>query len=344
MQKHCLNCGHQFIARRNTKKYCNDSCKLSNFYTRNGISLPGTALNNTTLQLAHSAKQDRKELAFNLNENANAKNEGLTVNDKTLDLLTERILLVLETRIQAAIDKAIAKLTDTNIKSPLALNVQPENETLTLNATNKTDENIGENIKVESLYQIQLLELPHEEPEPENETAQENAIQQTQPEGETQDKSQQSQDYKWVYSTFTTALDRYQIDENIFTKFTSPEEYWETDDQLKVKWVTLRFRCLAGTLFRLSNHAFVDSEALFGVADAFNQLAAHPYFKALPANYPFTGLITELRDKMQYIALENRDNERIPFRLSRERRIELIAIRYLTNDFVPKIKFSQLNF
>jgi len=78
--------------------------------------------------------------------------------------------------------------------------------------------------------------------------------------------------------------------------------------------------------------------------DAFNHLVDSYYFEFLPVNYLYKNLIEKLQQKMNSMTSANRDNEKICFRLSPECKAKLIATRFIIGNFVPKKKFSELEF
>ena len=126
--------------------------------------------------------------------------------------------------------------------------------------------------------------------------------------------------------------------------FQHPDEYWGIHTLLTVKWVCLRLRCLLESLIKLSNFSVIDYNNIVTVKETFTALISSNHFKRLPTNYPFTILIKEMEQKLALIAKQHKHYESIRFRLTANRKVELIAIRFMLADFVPPIKFSEMDF
>jgi len=80
------------------------------------------------------------------------------------------------------------------------------------------------------------------------------------------------------------------------------------------------------------------------MTNAFTQLIASPYFNRLPLNYPFTNLLIQLEQESNRIAGSLKKKSIFRFQLSLNRKVQLIAARYMLADFIPFVKFSELNF
>ena len=76
----------------------------------------------------------------------------------------------------------------------------------------------------------------------------------------------------------------------------------------------------------------------------FYKLIASPYFNLLPLNYPFTNLLIQLEQESNRIASSVKKKSSFRFQLSLNRRVQLIAARYMLAGFIPFVKFSELNF
>ena len=156
---------------------------------------------------------------------------------------------------------------------------------------------------------------------------------------------QNEKEFQWIESRFMELLMHHIDNERKGGfKFLFPEDYWHKGDIPYIKWVTLRARCLIDCVIRLSECRQIDEQTLFDIADAFHQLVSCKYFQAMPENYPNKKLVTELNEKIQMLSEENRESEKICFRISPDKKAELIAVRFHIGKFVPKIKFSELEF
>ena len=80
------------------------------------------------------------------------------------------------------------------------------------------------------------------------------------------------------------------------------------------------------------------------MTNAFTQLIASPYFNLLPLNYPFTNLLIQLEKESNRITGSLKKKSSFRFQLSLNRRVQLIAARYMLAAFIPFVKFSELNF
>jgi hypothetical protein len=150
--------------------------------------------------------------------------------------------------------------------------------------------------------------------------------------------------YKCVFSKMIYSIADYVDNSEALFMFQHPGDYWSIHTLLTVKWVSLRLRCLLERLIKLSNFSQVDYDNIVAIKEAFTALIESGQFKRLPSNYPFTILIKEMEQKLALIAKQHKYYESIRFRLTTNRKVEFIAIRFMLADFVPSIKFSELDF
>lgn len=150
--------------------------------------------------------------------------------------------------------------------------------------------------------------------------------------------------YQWIRSDIVDTIADYTENHMELSMFQYPQQHWGANVLPTVKWVSLRLRCLLEILIKISNLSEVSSNDLFRINKAFNTLVASPNFNKLPTNYPYTALIKELDVKLTSIAKRHKGKKSIRFRLTLNRKAELIAKRYLIADFVPPAKFSEMNF
>ena len=150
--------------------------------------------------------------------------------------------------------------------------------------------------------------------------------------------------YKCVLSKMIYSIADYIDNSEALLMFQHPGDYWGIHTLLTVKWVSLRLRCLLESLIKLNNFSAIDYDNIVTVKEAFTALMDSNLFKRLPSNYPFTILIKEMEQKLALTAKQHKHCESIRFRLTTNRRVEFIAIRFMLADFVPPIKFSELDF
>lgn len=344
-QKYCLNCGSTFVAIRSTRKYCSDSCKQLHFYKRSGLQLSGSESNQ-----AFNVKTVREDIAFSVKDSVKRETgsdrQYFTLNDTSIELIIERLQEALEDRIQQAVDRALEKIADQQVNPSLsfndkdAINVKQYNRSLKYNDKPSLHEPEEEE---DPEYQIQLLEPSDNESMPDLMNQDTKESEETKQEEKVNDPITKKA-YEYIHPTFLENIRSYEDSSETLFKFSRPQNYWNAEAIIHVKWVSLRFSTLMGTLLHLSAKPFIDKGAIRAVSDAFKWLCASKHFIYLPGNYPHTQLIRELREKMRVISQDHMESEGIRFRLSPERRAQLIATRWQMGDFVPRMKFSQVNF
>lgn len=150
--------------------------------------------------------------------------------------------------------------------------------------------------------------------------------------------------YQWVHSKMVDSIAEYTDSGEELFMFQYPAKYWSVYVLPTVKWVSVRLRCLIESLITLSNMPFIDNDSMVAVKEAFTALVNSSHFKRLPDNYPYLSLVKELEQKITLIAKQHKHTESIQFRLTLNRKAKLIAIRYILADFVPAMKFSEMNF
>ena len=97
-------------------------------------------------------------------------------------------------------------------------------------------------------------------------------------------------------------------------------------------------------LLKASNVAHIDRQTLFDISSAFYQLKMSHPFKRLGRNYTFHNIIKELQGKLHRLAETHKNSQHIRFRLSWERKAQLIAIRKDLKECTEDMKFSELYF
>lgn len=164
-------------------------------------------------------------------------------------------------------------------------------------------------------------------------------------ESEKQDsvKPQPVHKYKWVNSRLLGAIERYRDLSDEEYKFRNPRKYFTPDAVETLGWISVRFRCLLENIIRLSNYKCIDRDTLLAISRAFTDLCVSSNFGSLSHCYPFASLINDLQYRFKVLA-EELQGEEIAFRLSLSRKAELMAVRFMIGNFVPKISFSQLKF
>jgi hypothetical protein len=150
------------------------------------------------------------------------------------------------------------------------------------------------------------------------------------------------ENYEWIYSSFIENLRALIEDSEDFIRFDKPSRHWDCYDLEKIKWISLRLRCLLENLLRLSNELSVAVSTLILLRDGFTSLIATSQYKYLPANYPYSTLMKELERRLTQTIKEQKKHSSIQIKFSRKRKAELIAARFMLAAIVPKTPFNEL--
>lgn len=191
---------------------------------------------------------------------------------------------------------------------------------------------------------MQLSGLSGNEPLDDNPNAVNDKLTVTGNEDNTERPPQPEPHYQPIYSRMVDMIEEHADNGNEPSMFQYPDKYWSNYTLINVKWVSLRLRCLLESLIRISNLAHIDGSTLTAIKEAFEQLASSASFTGLTSDYPYTAFIKELRDKITQIAKQYKHHSSVMFRISPHLKAKIIAKRYLLADYVPAIRFSELDF
>lgn len=148
--------------------------------------------------------------------------------------------------------------------------------------------------------------------------------------------------YRWVRSGLIDDIGGYiNADCIVSDMFQYPNKYWYSSDFEKVKWISVRFRCIIENLLRL-DRTIVERKTLITLREAINAMVASRNFKSIPANYPMKNEVAEWQKNIGKAA-KNADGE-VRFKLKTENKVKLICLRFQLADIVPFTKFSNLDF
>lgn len=331
MKKQCQYCQTEFIPVRNSKKFCSDRCKQLAHYARKGIEYLGRNPDQSNLGQNEitaptlKSENENEELLLTLSDKAapsidleNDKIECLSLNDTDVSALNDKENLIADNLITENISRE-QKLPK-NDKQALPLNVKEGsmNDSV-LNVNKLTERQLPKNDKEITVEREQaLIEKP----------------------------IKPKSTYRWVMSKFLFDISDY-VTKNCLIELRF--QVWRNStskEYIKEEiWVSLRFKCLVESLLRLSEIKRVDYPTITAVSRAFTTLLNSWQFNCLvDKTYPYKDLIRELEDKMKKYVAATRAGEEILFKMSREKKIQLIATRHLIGDFVPSIEFSELDF
>ena len=151
--------------------------------------------------------------------------------------------------------------------------------------------------------------------------------------------------YQVVHSPLIDAIaEAVDGDTELLIMTTNPQHYWQGDTLATVTWISIRLRCLLENLLWLGRHSLIERKTFVHIRNAFSAMLASSNFKRLPLNYPYTNLIKELEQQCNSIAGQHKKKSSFRLQLTDKRKVQFIATRFLLAAFVPKVKFSDLNF
>ena len=150
--------------------------------------------------------------------------------------------------------------------------------------------------------------------------------------------------YKWVNSKLIGLIEKKYEQNSGGIKIKEPFDYWEYEDAKYIVWVNERFRCLSESLIKLSNYSRIDHHTLFCITDAFKRLVKSTTFNKLPNDYPFKEFIIELFLGLNEMLADKGHLNMLAFKLTKERKAQLICIRHQLMYHTPEIKFTEIDF
>lgn len=159
-----------------------------------------------------------------------------------------------------------------------------------------------------------------------------------------EEKEENKPRYKWINSKLISLIENKYEQNSGGIKIKDPFGYWEYEDAKRVVWVNTRFRCLAESLIRLSNYSRIDRHTLLCVNDAFKRLVASTTLNQLPNDYPFQEFIIELYLGLSKMLADIGHLNMLAFKLTKERKAQLICIRHQLMYHTTDIKFSEIDF
>lgn len=161
---------------------------------------------------------------------------------------------------------------------------------------------------------------------------------------EEEDKEENEPPYKWINSKLISLIEKKYEQNSGGIKIKEPFEYWEYEDAKRIAWINTRFRCLAESLIKLSNYSRIDLHTLLCVTDAFKRLVKSATFNKLPTDYPFQEFIIELFLGLNKMLADKGHLNMLAFKLTKERKAQLICIRHQLIYHTTEIKFSEIDF
>ena len=161
---------------------------------------------------------------------------------------------------------------------------------------------------------------------------------------EEEPKDENEPRYKWINSKLISLIEKKYEQNSGGIKAKEPFDYWQYEDAKRIVWVNTRFRCLAEGLIKLSNYSRIDQHTLLCITDAFKRLITSTTFNKLPNDYPFKELIIELFIGVNKMLTEKGHLKMLAFKLTKERKAQLICIRHQLMLHTAEIKLSEIDF
>lgn len=152
-------------------------------------------------------------------------------------------------------------------------------------------------------------------------------------------KSEPVDDFEQYHSRYLTQLDRLYGEKNIWYDLS---KFFDSKDEAGL-WVSERYRCLLEVLLTLSEMKRIELDDLKEVCNAFTDVIHSKYYKFLHPSYPYIDEIRNLREQIRSICIKTK-GEHLRYRLVRDQKQNLIIARFELSQFIPKAKFSELNF
>ncbi len=306
-EKKCLHCGEPMQAGRSTKKYCSDSCKQAAFYNRAAQQV--VTLND------NEPFNDSDEENENVMEDSHEATEQYSRHES--DELPFNVTANKNDDEKPAIKQSYS--VPAKMKKPTHSQEDHEEDEQALPFNSKHGSKIRMteepfNVKQKAANVIKPKLNVDEEEEP----------------------------YEWVRSELVDGIGDHVNDNYTTTEmFQYPKKYWYSSDLEKVKWVSIRFRCIIENLLRF-DRAEVERKTILTMNKALKAMVEAWNFKFLPYNYPLKNEVRELQKAIE--ALSKSGKKRLRLCISKERKVKLVALRFQLADVVPFVRFSQLDF
>ena len=313
--KKCLHCGEPMQTSRSTKKYCSDSCKQAAFYNR--TAQPAITLNGIET-LNDNDEDDENEAAIH-NDNYEGSAEA---NQFVQDRQPFNVSLNVTKAVNNDNDiKETAKQSysiPVSPKKPAPAQEDYEEDEQPFNVRN-----VGNRRETGEPFNVKRDIIPAVKQKPQN-----NEIEEEQ--------------YEWVRSELVDEIGDFLNDNYTITEMLQyPKKYWYSSDLEKVKWVSVRFRCIIENLLRLDN-SIVERKTMITINKALKTMVEAWNFKFVPYNYPLKNEVKELQKSIEGLATSV--DKVFRFGIGKEKKVKLIALRFQLADLVPFVKFNDLDF
>lgn len=359
--KHCAHCSNPIEdSKRSTRKYCSDTCKQAAFYGRNTFTDKSGAVP-AIIDALSGGRPDEQLSDAHLTLNGKQ-----SVNDK-LPVPADSFSKASEVAKEKTVEKAVKQATSNDnllldssddftkrltdlipFHSSRAQNQRGHRQQVLLN-TNSVVALKAKHIELD-------LEKEHQSSRQSLQTQTRiagtppfNAKSKLAPETLSgtvaKNRAEEKElSYLTVRSALIDAVGDAYNESQTAVMFHYPDSYWQGATLKNVRWVSERLRCLLENILYLNGAPSTPLKILLKVSNAFEELSESKPVKLLPRSYPFSGLIKELSTGLNALHRQHRKTRELKFRLSFDRKVELMAARYELAAFVERKAFSALDF
>ncbi|MBA3705502.1 MAG: hypothetical protein H0W84_06255 [Bacteroidetes bacterium] len=146
-------------------------------------------------------------------------------------------------------------------------------------------------------------------------------------------------DYTDHPSKYLMQLDRLHAERDVWH---SLSKFFDSNDEAGL-WVSERYRCLIDVLLTFTEMKRIELDDLKEVCNAFTDVVNSDYYRCLHPSYPYIDEIKKLREQIKNTCIKTM-GEHFKYRISKEKKQNLIVTRFELSQFVVKSKFSELKF
>lgn len=140
-------------------------------------------------------------------------------------------------------------------------------------------------------------------------------------------------------SKYLMQLDRLHAERDVWY---SLSKFFDSNNEAGL-WVSERYRCLIEVLLMFTEMKRIELDDLKEVCNAFTDVINSDYYQCLHPSYPYIDEIKKLREQIKNTCLKS-TGEHFKYRISKEKKQNLIVARFELSQFVGRRKFSELKF
>lgn len=313
MEALCTYCKKPFLPKRTDSLYCSHSCRQLAYVLRKAKTNEIEVIQGLQITKVSENEKNDPSIQINTNEDTvdiypSSESESKSYGENKPDKLTDNEDYLSNTQGKEA-DSSINQS-----RSQVELTDINNEGTGNKISVNKTEEKKSINTSAK----IPSVTKPEIKPILENSEA----------------------EYKEYVSRYVNELDQLHVERDNWVKL---DNFFESKDSAGL-WMSERYRCLVECLLMFSEMKQIELDDLKEVCNAFTSVLQSDYFNYLHPSYPYINEVKELRERIKRVCLKSEDNIFIKYKLNKEQRQNLLLTRMELSQFVPKIKFNELNF